>query len=508
MTARVIGLAAGNGRFQDELGDALAPLLPIERCRTDRDLLMLVAQHALGGAIVGQDLLGLHRHVLPALVRHDIPTLLVAPERDIPRLQAALAMDASLARVRLLPVSAEPSRMVAVLEELRRGASEPTVVRTGPYVVEAPRAAPPAPGQSGRGSVYALVGTGGDGCTTLVANLLLALGAARDVVGVDLDPVAPLLVSLLNADPSLGLDGVIRAQAAGVASLERAVEANLQPAPQARRAPHALLLGGLPLHGGPRPRLSVELVDQLLALLAERGSLVLVDVGRLLPATERLGLLQRSVLAAANGVFVVSGADRPGVLRTCDAVAQLLPTADVASTPPAVPLERLALVLNRYDPALLDPPAEIAAQIGLPLVGCVADDDKAMRRAVYEHEPVVLGRAGRAARDLLGLADALAAGDWPPRVSTQRSVSARLAQLTVASRLGLIASWRWLAQLRWRAWRHARTRGHPAAAAPSARSARAETRHRQRRAESESRRTGPGPTRRGATVASTTEGGS
>ena len=42
------------------------------------------------------------------------------------------------------------------------------------------------------------------------------MGAARPVVGIDLDPVAPLLVPLLDGDPSLGLNGVLRAQQAGV----------------------------------------------------------------------------------------------------------------------------------------------------------------------------------------------------------------------------------------------------------------------------------------------------
>jgi hypothetical protein len=224
-----------------------------------------------------------------------------------------------------------------------------------------------------------------------VANLLLALGAAEDVVGVDLDPVAPMLVALLNADPSLGLDGILKAQAAGVSSLERALEANLQPVPQAARAPRAQLLGGLPLHGGRRPVLSVELLEQLLALLAARSSLVLVDVGRLLPDRERLGMLQRSVLAGVDGVLMVGGGDRPSVLRTCDAVAQLLPDPEDVTPAPPISSDRLALVLNRYDGSLMDPPGDIAGQVGLPLAACVACDEQSMRRAVYTHQPAVLG---------------------------------------------------------------------------------------------------------------------
>ena len=427
-SARIIGVAVGNGRFQDELCDALAPLLPIERCRTDRELLALAAQHVLGGAIVGHELLGLDRHVFPALVRNDIPTVLLVLERDIPRRLAALALDGGATRVRILPLGAAPNSIAAALAELRTGAVA-NLEHTGPYVVEVPRRATPARAQSSRGRVYGFVGPGGTGCTTHVANLLLALGAAEDVVGVDLDPVAPMLVPLLNADPSLGLDGILKAQAAGVSSLERALEANLQPVPQAARAPRAQLLGGLPLHGGRRPVLSVELLEQLLALLAARSSLVLVDVGRLLPDRERLGMLQRSVLAGLDGVLVVGGGDRPSVLRTCDAVAQLLPDPDNAAPAPRINFDHLALILNRYDAELMDRPDDIAGQVGLPLAACVAADERSMRRAVYTHQPAVLAGRGSAASDLVRLADALAAGDWPPRVAARRSLVARLARV-------------------------------------------------------------------------------
>ena len=216
-TARTVGVAVGNGRFQDELCDALAPLLPIERCRTDRELLALVAQHALGGAVVGHDLLGLDRHVLPALVRNDIPTVLLVLERDIPRRLAALALDGGATRVRILPLGAAPSSIAAALTELRTGVVG-NLEHAGPFVVEVPRRATTARPHSSRGLLYGFVGPGGTGCTTHVANLLLALGAAEDVVGVDLDPVAPMLVPLLNADPSLGLDGILKAQAAGVSA--------------------------------------------------------------------------------------------------------------------------------------------------------------------------------------------------------------------------------------------------------------------------------------------------
>jgi hypothetical protein len=188
------------------------------------------------------------------------------------------------------------------------------------------------------------------------------------------------------------------------------------------------LLGGLPLHGGRRPIVSVELLEQLLALLAARSSLVHVDVGWLLPHRERLGLLQRSVLAGLGGVLVVGGGDRPSVLRTCDAIAQLLPDSKDVTPARPISFDRLALVLNRYDAALMDRPADIAAQVGLPLAACIAWDEQSMRRAVYTHQPAVPAGRGSAARDLTRLADALAVGDWPPRVAARKSRVARLAR--------------------------------------------------------------------------------
>src|SRR5579884_1392309 len=138
MSARVVGLAVGNGRFQDELCAALAPLLPIERCRTDHELLALVAQHALRGAVVGQELLGLDRHVLPALIRAPIPTVLLVLERDLPRRQAALALEPGAPRVRILPIGAAPGTIASAFDELRAGAA-PTADRSRPHVGKAPR---------------------------------------------------------------------------------------------------------------------------------------------------------------------------------------------------------------------------------------------------------------------------------------------------------------------------------------------------------------------------------
>jgi hypothetical protein len=95
---------------------------------------------------------------------------------------------------------------------------------------------------------------------------------------------------------------------------------------------------------------------------------------------------------------------------------------------PPISFDRLALVLNRYDVALMDRPADIAGQVGLPLAACIASDEQSMRRAVYKHQPAVLAGQGSAARDLARLADALAVGDWPPRVEARRSLGARLAR--------------------------------------------------------------------------------
>ncbi len=413
MTQRhVVGVALGNGRFQDELCDVLARHVQVERCRTDRELLALLAQHAIAGAVVGQELLGLDRAVLPALRRHELPTVLLVPTRDVQQRQT----QCDGASVRVLPLGAAPEMVAAAVDELF--GDRPRVERVGSLTVEVRRPEPAARVPSGR--VYAFVGAGGTGCTTVVANTLIALGAAQPVVAVDLDPVAPLLVPLLNADPSLGLDGVIRAGEAGVSSLERALAANLQPLPSGVRAPHAQLLGGLPLNGDRRAAVSVDLAAALLASLADRGGIVLADVGRLLPGTERPGLLQRAGLLAADGVIVVSAGDRPGVLRTCDGMAHLL------ATDPHPALDRLVLVVNRYHAGTMDAPSDIAGSIGLPLAACVAADEAVMRRAVHSHQPVVVDGTGEAARELLGLAEALAAGSWPFRVTMGRPWPARL----------------------------------------------------------------------------------
>ena len=76
---------------------------------------------------------------------------------------------------------------------------------------------------------------------------------------------------------------------------------------------------------------------------------------------------------------------------------------------------RIALAINRHDPSTMDSPAAIAHALALPLAVCVTADTRRINLALRGDQPVVLDGGGAISRQLIGLADLLAARDWPPR---------------------------------------------------------------------------------------------
>jgi hypothetical protein len=88
---------------------------------------------------------------------------------------------------------------------------------------------------------------------------------------------------------------------------------------------------------------------------------------------------------------------------------------------------RIALAINRHDSRTMDSPAAIARALALPLAVCVTADSRRVNLALRDDRPVVLDGGGAISRQLVGLADQLAAREWPPAqpVSTE-SWAARL----------------------------------------------------------------------------------
>lgn len=417
MTQRAVAVALGNIPLQDQIADALALEVEVLACRTDAELLVLLAGRTLAGVVVGPRLVGLERRVLPAIATAGVPVVLLVPAASMGRYQARLAETSP--ELRVLPDTAAMVEITTALSGDHGPASGPRPAGRRPRVsVAAPAPEPSAPDQ---GRLVVVTSYGGQGSSTVAVNVGFAYGAGRSVIVQDLDLLSPSLVPLVSGDPSLGLAGVVRALAMGVTALDRVLDEHLQPLGDRRRSPHARLLGGLPLDGKTRT-VGADVIIRLLEVLRQRASLVLVDLGHVLGPAERVGAVQRAVLLAADGILVVSGGDGVSLKRTQDYVARL-----VGAAPHPDPA-RLALVLNRYQPRAIEPPTELASFLGLPLAACVSADYERALAASGSPQPLVAHSAGPAARELALLASALAAPTWPPSAGTRPALWRSLAE--------------------------------------------------------------------------------
>jgi Flp pilus assembly CpaE family ATPase len=438
-----IGVALGNVPLQDQLYEVLAmePGLDVRACRTDAELEMLLAGRVLGGVVLGPRLVGLDQRVLPAVARTGVRAVLLVPPPAVDAQRARLADS-----VPNLSVLADTVSIAAVRAALQGSSVSREAGRTNPddpphrsSTVERVGSTTGAAAVK-RGRVVVVTGCAGSGSTTVIGNVGYAAGVSRSVAVADMDLLRPSLVPMLDGDPSLGLAGIMRAEQSGVTLLAQALDEHLQPLGDERYSPHARLLGGLPLDGSSQV-LTADLALRLLEALRPRLDLVLVDLGHVLSATERVGAVQRAMLLAAEGILVVSGCDRVSVKRTLDYVARLV---DGEPHPDA---SRLALVLNRHDRRRMEAPEQIAGLVGLPLAACVPVDPGALD-ASGTGLPLV-ARGSGAARTLLQLAEALGSPAWPPQTEPTRSAwwrtavsaASRLRRATAAARTQVVGDW-------------------------------------------------------------------
>jgi MinD-like ATPase involved in chromosome partitioning or flagellar assembly len=421
----LVAIGLGNTPLQDSVGDDLARggQCDVHLCRTDSELLALVAERSLTGAVVGEQLIGLEARVLPALDRAQLPTVLLVSPRRLAARQAWLAEHYPEAPITALADTDPGTRVHAALAPRSWTRARPRAsAESRPATGAQPARKRDTTRAQRSGRSIAVTGCAGSGCSTVVVNETAALGAGTSAIAVDLDLIGPSLVGLLARDDSLGLAGVVRADASVAEALDHALEAHLQPLTDGGRTPHGRLLGGLPQDGDYRPvPVSPDLVERLLAGLGRRARFVVIDIGQAVEPAQRVALL------AADAVLLVTAGDRASVYRTRHYLATLI--GGRAGLDPS----RIALAINRHDPRTMDSPAAIARALALPLAVCITADTRRVNLALRDEQPVVLDGGGAISRQLIGLADLLAAPDWPP----PRAVSAESWLTRLRRTLGL-----------------------------------------------------------------------
>jgi len=175
MSRPAIAVALGNIVLQDQLADALALQAEVEvvACRTDAELLVLLAGRTLAGVVLGPRLVGLERRVLPAVASAGVPAVLLAPPVAVGRHQARLA--ATSPELRVLPDTASTAEIRAALTgDSTPASTRPAGARRRAAVAATPEVEAPVPL---RGRLVAVTSCGGQGCSTLVANVGFAYGA-------------------------------------------------------------------------------------------------------------------------------------------------------------------------------------------------------------------------------------------------------------------------------------------------------------------------------------------
>jgi MinD-like ATPase involved in chromosome partitioning or flagellar assembly len=247
--------------------------------------------------------------------------------------------------------------------------------------------------------VIALVsGKGSPGVTTLAVALADALAARRrTVLLVDADPRLGSVGAHLDLDPRRGLFTLAYGARGGLEEWVRRLDEEVQD------GPGFLVLGGIE-RGEQRAQVGEEVIAAALAAARRRFAEVVVDTGTVLAGLTLPGTA--AALRRADQVLLVAVPDLVGLWHARTARDLLVDTL-------GIPADRVALVLNRRRGRSQHLPEEIARAFGIPVLAVVADDPRAVDRALAEQLPLTRERRHRAARGLQHLAAALTNGARP-----------------------------------------------------------------------------------------------
>jgi MinD-like ATPase involved in chromosome partitioning or flagellar assembly len=325
---RCVLVLAGGASWEAPVLGALgdAGIVVARRCVDVPDLMAAASASGADVAVVAGELPLLDAEAVLHLLRYDVRTLAVTPDR---------AMADRLTRLGVVEVTTPG--VSDVVDAVLRVASRDLVADPGPAPWPAGRHLDAA----GRGRVVAVWGpAGAPGRTTVAVNLAAELAVAgRPVILVDADPYGGAVAQHLGIlDETSGLLSVAR-----MANLGTLDEPGL--ARSCRRVGD--LLGVLT--GLPRADRRVEVRPGVLDTVLETGAAVgevVVDCGfgledpDLPSSRDRISL---DVLAAADEIVVVGAAEPTGLSRLARGLVEL---RDVAG---AVPVR---VVVNRMRPTL------------------------------------------------------------------------------------------------------------------------------------------------------------
>lgn len=359
----------------------------VERCLAAEQLLDCARGGRVEAILVAFDLHRLSATVLAELARTGVPLVLLAPHSDDPRWQT----------LPVLPLETDPETVRRALWAAVHG-ERPAPITP---VAEASANEPPMAAQNPSGAVSVIAVAGGQGSpgrTTVALSLAAALGAIAPTVLVDGDLSGPSLAAHLDADPTRGLYMLAHAGPQAAHEWARAIEQETQPI--SARSRHAVVLCGVP-KPEMRSGISSQLFEQLIGELQQRYHHVILDVGADLLGPE--GAAHRSALRLAHQVLLVASADLVGLWRARAALGLLQSQLQIS-------LDRVALVVNRYDRRYHHSRSEIEWALGLPSAAVIPFDHAGIQRAIAAQRPIAFDKRSRAGRALLDLAERVHGG--------------------------------------------------------------------------------------------------
>lgn len=362
----------------------------LARCLAADDLLAVVHGGQVDGVLVAFDLHRLTDAARLELGQARVPVVMLSPSGGNGEGRAAWGIT--------IPLMAEPEAVIQALLRVIAG-TRPSVPRpisaaeqTAPLMTSSAKLRAPST------MVVVASGHGAPGRTVLAVNLAAALGVHAPTVLVDADLTGPSVSAYVDADPTRNL--YLLAHAAPKTAREWQQALGRETQPLSTDSPKAAVLCGLP-RPEMRRGISEAFFARLCVELRTRYRHVVVDIGADLYGAG--AALSWAALAQADQVMLVAAADLVGLWHARSTL--LLLRTQLQAAP-----ERVALVINQYDPRHHHGQTEIEWALGTPVTDLIPLDHRSLQRALAAQQPVVFYRRSKAAQGLRDLAERIEAG--------------------------------------------------------------------------------------------------
>ncbi|MGD9894927.1 MAG: CpaE family protein [Dehalococcoidia bacterium] len=326
-----------------------------------------------------------HDVVLASTDLHRLSPAILLTIREAGLPLVLLADPDSLSRYRdlayLLPLESSPADVrTAIVEAVGRGPV------AQPREAAAPGRAASIGGTDGDlvGQVIALTGgKGAPGVTTMAVALADALAACgRRVLLVDADLRLGSIGTHLDLDPRHGLFTLAYGQRAAGDDWEPRLAEEVQD------GPGFAILGGIE-RADLRSQIGPEVIVAALAAARRQYHDIVLDTGALIPGLTLPAV--ETALRLATRIVIVAVPDLPGLWHARSALQALRDLLGVDA-------DRVGLLLNRRSGRTHYTAGEVERALGLPVHAVVADDRRAVRRALAAQLPLTqTGRRGAAA---------------------------------------------------------------------------------------------------------------